>query len=108
MMRLDAVVLLFADLDAAELAGWIAQGWVRPEQAGDEPIFQDIDIARVRLVYDLRRAMAIAEDMMPLVLSLLDQVYELRGELAAISSALKAQPADVRDAVLAALERRTG
>jgi chaperone modulatory protein CbpM len=71
-------------------------------------VFQDIDIARVRLVYDLRRAMAIAEDMMPLVLSLLDQVYELRGELAAISSALKAQPADVRDAVLAALERRTG
>jgi len=107
-MRLDAVVLLFADLNTAELAGWIAQGWVRPEQAGDEPLFQDIDIARVRLVYDLRRAMAITEDAMPLVLSLLDQVYELRGELAAISDALKAQPVDVRDAVLAALERRPG
>ena len=81
MMRLDAVVLLFTDLDRDELSGWIARRWVRPEPAGDDFAFEEIDIARVRLIHDLHRAMAIAEDTIPLVLSLLDQIYELRAAL---------------------------
>lgn len=88
-MRLDAVVLLFRDLDRAELAGWVARRWVRPEPAGDDWLFAAVDVARVRLIHDLRRAMEVPEETMPLVLSLLDQVYELRAALAAVSSAAR-------------------
>lgn len=102
MMRLQAVVRLFSDLDPSELSGWIERRWVRPEPAGEDYLFQEIDVARVRLVYDLRRAMAVEEETVPLVLSLLDQVFELRAAVAVISVALDAQPAArriVRDAL---------
>ena len=99
-MRITAVVALFADLPEAELTSWIARGWVRPEQ--DDPNqaggweFHEIDVARVRLVHDLHRTMDISEETMPVVLSLLDQVYELRSRMNAILRALSSQSEDVR------------
>src|ERR1700723_2728079 len=98
-MRITSVVALFADLPEAELTNWVARGWVQPDQ-GDAALgdpaegdrgweFHEIDIARVRLIHDLHRAMEIGEETMPLVLSLLDQVYELRGTLRDLLHALE-------------------
>ena len=100
MMRLHAVVALFDDLDAAELTAWIERRWVRLAQDDGAFAFQEIDIARVRLIHDLRRGMAVPEETLPLVLSLLDQVHALRGVLSDVARALETQPPDVRDAVL--------
>ncbi len=109
-MRITSVVALFADLEEAELTSWVARGWVQPDprdsdagEAGWE--FHAIDVARVQLIHDLRRSMEVGEETMPLVLSLLDQVYALRGTLRDVLSALQAQPEAVRAAVLAALRR---
>jgi chaperone modulatory protein CbpM len=103
MMRFTAVVALFPDLPEGELVGWVERGWVRPE--GDEPdwVFQEIDIARVRLIRDFRHTMAVPEETMPLVLSLLDQVYTLRGQMRAVARAIEGQPEDVKAAILAAI-----
>jgi chaperone modulatory protein CbpM len=103
MMRFTAVVALFPDLREAELHAWVERGWVRPE--GTEPnwVFQEVDIARVRLIRDFRHAMAVSEETMPLVLSLLDQVYTLRSQMRAIARAVEGQPESVRTAILAAL-----
>ena len=104
MMRFEAVIALFTDLEAGELSGWIAQSWVRPERDGDDDwVFHEVDLARVRLIYDLRRDLDTPEETMPLVLSLLDQVYELRAALKAATRALEGQPEAVREAVLAAM-----
>jgi chaperone modulatory protein CbpM len=103
MMRLTAVVALFPDLRETELSGWVERGWVRPEGADPDWIFQEIDIARVRLIHDFRHAMAVSEETMPLVLSLLDQVYTLRGQIRAIARAVESQPEPVRAAILAAI-----
>jgi chaperone modulatory protein CbpM len=99
MMRVTSVVALFPDLPEAELVSWVERGWVRPEGTEPDWVFQEIDVARVRLIHDFGRAMAVPEDTMPLVLSLLDQVYTLRGQMRAIAG----QPEAVRDAILAAL-----
>jgi chaperone modulatory protein CbpM len=109
-MRITSVVALFADLPEAELTSWVARGWVRPEPSGAGPEdpsweFHEIDIARVRLIHDLHRAMQIDDATMPLVLSLLDQIYDLRGALHELLRALEVQPEDVRTSVLAALRR---
>jgi chaperone modulatory protein CbpM len=40
---------------------------------------------------------------MPLVLSLLDQVYTLRGQMMAVARAVEGQPDSVRAAILAAI-----
>lgn len=107
MMRLETVVALFPDLDPVELTAWIEQSWVRPDADEHQRwIFHDIDVARVRLVYDLRRDLEIPEGTMPVVLSLLDQLYEHRRVLKGVMRTLRAQPADIQAAFRAALEAR--
>jgi chaperone modulatory protein CbpM len=104
MMPLDAVIALFPDLEAAELGGWIEQRWVQPERAASDAwVFYEIDVARVRLIYDLRRQLDTPVETIPLVLSLLDQVYELRRKLKVMTRALESQPPDVQAAILEAL-----
>jgi chaperone modulatory protein CbpM len=103
MMRLTAVVALFPDLRESELLAWVERGWVHPQPGETDWEFQDIDVARVRLIRDLRRDLAVQEEMMPLVLSLLDQLYALRGQMQAIARAVQAQDEAVRNAILAAL-----
>jgi chaperone modulatory protein CbpM len=95
---------MFPDVRETELLDWVGRGWVRPLGQEPEWEFRDIDLARLRLIRDLRTAMGIAEDTMPLLLSLLDQVYTLRGQLQAVARAVEGQPEAVRSAILAALE----
>jgi chaperone modulatory protein CbpM len=99
MMRITAVVALFNGLRETDVRTWVERGWVRP---ADE-IFLEIDVARVRLIHELLFRMDLREDAIPLILSLLDQVYELRGSLRSVLGAVEAQPAPVREAILAGL-----
>jgi chaperone modulatory protein CbpM len=104
MMRTEAVLAQFSDVQVTELTGWVERGWVQPD--GGEPAawdFREIDIARVRLIHDLRRDLDVAEDAVPLVLSLLDQVYELRCTIKGMVRAVSTQPPTVQQAVLTAL-----
>jgi chaperone modulatory protein CbpM len=103
MMRFSAVVALFPDLPETELQTWVDRGWVRPEGIQPDWVFQEIDIARVRLIHDFRHTMAVQEETIPLVLSLLDQVYTLRGQMRAFARAVETQPEPVRAAIFAAL-----
>ncbi len=103
-MRITAVISLFPDLPEPELIGWVERGWVRPFNTGAEWDFEAVDIARVRLIHDLRHAMAVQEEVIPLVLSLLDQVYALRGQMRSVARAVETQPEAVRDSILIALQ----
>jgi chaperone modulatory protein CbpM len=105
MMRLSAVVAQFDDLGETELVAWVERRWVRPGADEAGPVFEAVDIARVRLIHDLRRGLDVPEETLPLVLSLLDQVHTLRGTLTAVATALEGQPPEVRAALEAALAR---
>jgi chaperone modulatory protein CbpM len=106
MMTLSEVVTTVGRVDRVELTQWIEAGWVSPERPEpDEPRFSDLDIARVCLICDLRHDLAVEEDTMPLVLSLLDQIYILRRQMNALTAAIRQQPDDVRQAILDLLEQ---
>jgi len=106
MKSLETVALLFEDLATGELAGWIAQRWIQPEpDARGGWSFCDIDIARTRLVYDLRREMETPVETMPIVLSLIDQIYELRRFVDGFGQVLAEQPMAVQVAIQAGLTR---
>ena len=107
-MDAAAVVALFPGLTLIELTAWVERGWVIPDAAGTALEFREIDIARVRLIHDLRSDMEVGEDTVPLVLSLLDQVYELRSRLKSVLRAVEAQPPEVQSAILARLGGETG
>lgn len=111
MRTLSEVVTLVGRVDRVELTHWIEVGWVAPERRErDEARFSDLDVARVCLICDLRHDLAVEEETIPLVLSLLDQIYVLRRQMNALTAAIRQQPEDVRQAILDLLEepRRRG
>jgi chaperone modulatory protein CbpM len=111
MKTLSEVAVLVGRVDRVELTHWVELGWVRPEtRPGTEPVFSDLDLARVCLICDLRHDLAVEEETMPLVLSLLDQLYELRRQMNALTGALRQQPDEVQSAIMDLIEtsRRRG
>ena len=105
MIRMTEVLTLFQGLEEAELVAWIERRWVRAEATPEGYVFQEVDVARVRLIVEMREC-AVDDDALGLALPLLDQVYRLRRQLKALSSAVAAQPADVRERILAVLADR--
>ena len=53
-------------------------------------MFEEVDVARVRLIVELRDALAVEEESIPVVLDLLDQLHATRGELGRLLAALDA------------------
>ncbi|HEX3498036.1 MAG TPA: chaperone modulator CbpM [Stellaceae bacterium] len=106
MIGFDALLKEIGALDAAELTLWIDSGWVRPEGEPGNWLFHEVDVARVRLIVQIRHDLAIDVEAVPVVLSLLDQLYGLRRELGALCGAIAAQPAATRQAIAAALRAR--
>lgn len=104
------VVTVVETISLHELRGWVHAGWIAPAQSEQGPVFDELDVARIRLVQQLRRDLAVPEDAVPLVLSLLDQVHGLRRELRTLTQAVDAQPApirtDIRNAYQALLRSR--
>lgn len=98
-MREIDVVRVVRGLKRAELRRWVAAGWVAPQRQDGESRFRQIDVARLTMIVQIRRDMQVAEDAMPLVLSLVDQVYGLRNELRLLGEAVEAQPETVRKAI---------
>jgi len=108
MITFEAVIRTVAGVRATELRAWIAEGWVQPETARGVLLFREIDVARVQLIHDLRRDLAIGEEALPVVLSLLDQLYATRRRLRALNQAIAAQPPDVRRTLRVALRPPRG
>ena len=102
MMDLPSLLRLIAGLQEAELRRWIVLEWVRPSGPLDAPLFQDVDVARVRLILEMKRDMALDDEAMPVVLSLLDQLYRERARLRRLRDALgRGAPPDIIERVLA-------
>jgi chaperone modulatory protein CbpM len=68
-------------LTEADLVRWVEAEWVRPVRQQGEPVFSDSDLARVRLIVDLRATLEVEEATLPVVLSLVDQLYTTRWQL---------------------------
>ena len=88
-------------LDAAALQRWIDLGWIIPDRESQDFRFDQSDVARVHLICELHYDLCIEEDSMSVVLSLMDQLYATRRTLAALVSAVAAQPEDVQASITA-------
>ena len=80
-MREEAEILgLFSGLHRETLYVWIERGWLAPGRGSDGYVFQEIDVARLRLI------------------------VEFRSELHRLADAVNAQPQDVQARISAHLE----
>lgn len=94
MISIDVLVTRHAGLRRPDLERWIANQWVRPDGGPGNYLFREIDVARVVLIQELRDDLQIDEEALPVVLSLMDQVYDLRRRLRDISVALERRASD--------------
>jgi chaperone modulatory protein CbpM len=92
---------LFDRLEAHMLRHWVDAGLIRGAR-GSEPLqFEDADVARVRLICELHYDLAVEEETLPLVLSLMDQVYDLRRSARAVAAALAEENEEIRARIAA-------
>ena len=108
-MSLDEqnVVARIERLTLSELRIWVREGWVRPAQSERGPVFDELDVARLHLLCDLCKDMELSADVIPAVLTLIDQLHRTRRDLRRLAEALDEQPAEVRRAVIASVRRKT-
>lgn len=101
-MRLDeqSVVAVVQRLSLRELRFWVREGWVRPVPGDRGPVFDEVDVARIRLLCDLRKELALPTEALPVVLMLIDRLHEAHRDLRHLTEALEEQPESVRRVVV--------
>jgi chaperone modulatory protein CbpM len=95
--------LRVARVEAAVLETWVEAGWIVPREDTEAQRFSEVDVARARLIQDLRHDLGVNDEGVAIILDLVDQIHGLRGRLRELCAALSAQPETVRDAIAAQL-----
>ncbi len=95
-MSRDEILALIPGLSGAALDALTDAGIVQPVFRDGAPQFRDIDAARLQLALELEDAFQLDADGLALVLSLIDQLHGLRGEMRAVLGALAAEPPETR------------
>ena len=71
-------------LEVRTLEVWLEQRWLMPDTSSPETDFSEIDVARVRLIRDLKRDFGVNDEGVDLILHLVDQLHGLRRALAQV------------------------
>lgn len=88
MTDMDKLIARITGLQRADVERWIVLELVLPERTAAGFEFREVDVARIRLIRDLCGDMDVNEASLPLVLSLLDQLYDLRRRFHELGRAL--------------------
>jgi chaperone modulatory protein CbpM len=107
MMDIDELVQAISPLQRSDLEAWIREELVAPRQAGNL-LFTDMECARVRLICTLHYDLEIDAETLPVVLSLVDQLYDTRQRLLSLTAAVAAQDHAIQTAILASIEPNGG
>ena len=106
MTTLAELLGAHSGLTTLRVERWVARGLLRPTPDGSESwSFEQVDIARVRLLAELGDDLGLDDDTIEAVIGLIDQVHTLRGQIDLLARAIADQPADSRAAIAASLQR---
>ena len=92
----DVLQILESRIDRTTLEHYIEREWLRPVKQESGWHFQEIDIARIELVWHLTQEIKVNDEGMDVVLSLLDQLYGLRAHMQQVTHAITSQSAEVQ------------
>ena len=105
MTTLDELLREHGRLTEIHVERWVARGLLRPTGAGDGWRFEQIDVARARLLGELVDELGFDDESVDTVVDLVDQVDTLRRQLDLLGHAIAEQPAATRESIAAALDR---
>lgn len=105
MTTLDELLHLHDRLTTMHVEHWVSRGLLRPSATDNGWTFEQIDVARVRLLAELVDDIGFDDEAVETIVGLVDQVHTLRGQLDLLARAIAAQPAETRQSIAAALKR---
>ncbi|WP_226623621.1 chaperone modulator CbpM [Alloyangia pacifica] len=86
-------------LDQTRLTRFLRAEVITPAEAGGQPVYRQVDIARMELLCDLCDDFELNDDALGLVMQLLDQLHGTRNDLVALMRALGEEPEEVKSRV---------
>lgn len=93
---IEETLVAVSDLTSARLDRYIRVGVVQPVRSDQGHVFREIDIARLSLLVDLTEGYALDDEALKLVMSLLDQLHGIRGDMRAMLDAVSQEPPETR------------
>ncbi|MBC7385131.1 MAG: hypothetical protein H7301_03085 [Cryobacterium sp.] len=69
---------IITGLDRETIALFITREWIRPYS---DDLLDEEDVARIRLIQDLKNQFNANDDSIPIILHLMDQLYALRNRV---------------------------
>ena len=101
----DDVVTTVTRLTRSQLVRFVEGELVRPERHDSGYVFRRVDIARLELLCDLSQDLELDETGLGIVISLIDQLHAARQDLATMTRAIDALPADLQTRIMAAMKK---
>lgn len=84
--------LTSSSLEVRTLDFWLEQQWLIPEQTSGEMSFSDMDVARARLIHDLKADFGVNDEGVDVILHLVDQLHGLRRAIAQLHEQARLTP----------------
>jgi len=105
MTGADELIAMIDALQRSDLDAWIDEELVVPAQKEAGTLFfSETECARVHLICTLRYELEIEAAALPVVMSLVDQLYDTRQKLLSLTAAVRAQDVSVQAAILATMK----
>lgn len=99
----DEAIAAVARLTRPQLTAFVEAEIVIPLRTETGLVFRQIDIVRLELLCELSESFSLDEDALGVVISLIDQLHAVRGELRDVLEAIEAEPEEVRRRIAVAL-----
>ena len=90
----EQVLETVSRLTRSRLVSFIEAEVVQPVHSGDQRIFRQIDLARLELMCELNETFDLDGDALGVVMSLIDQLHDVRRELRIVLEAVSEDPSD--------------
>ena len=74
--------LTCSGLQVQTLEFWLEQRWLVPQETSAGMTFSDMDVARARLIEDLKSGFGVNDEGVDVILHLVDQLHGMRRALA--------------------------
>jgi chaperone modulatory protein CbpM len=84
--------LSLSGMEDETLNAWIEEEWLIPSGSSVELSFSEIDIARARLIRELRVDFGVNDEGIGVILNLVDQLYGMRRTLRELRQEVRTTP----------------
>ncbi|MEH6360931.1 MAG: hypothetical protein V7761_09380 [Amylibacter sp.] len=92
----DQAIAAITSLTRTQLVSFIEAEIIVPLHTEDGIVFRQVDLVRMELLCELTEHFSLNDDALSIIISLIDQLHNTRGELDCILQAIKKEPGDVR------------